>query len=495
MSKVVTHRKRNAGSFWLSIALLVGTTVLVYARVSGFPFVEWDDPEYISRNPMVQSGFTFEGVRWALLSTELANWFPLTGLSFMSETQLFGVNASVHHVTNLVLHCLNATLLFVILRRATGRCVASWFVAALFALHPLHVESVAWISERKGLLSTLFALLAIREYFGYAASRHAWRYGLVVILFGASLLSKPMLVTLPLLLFLLDVWPLRRIGLSARSSDDAGRPSRSRLLLEKVPLLLMSLVYSAVTFYAQDTAGATRGSDLITLPERLANAVVATTWYLEKAVWPTDLCALYTHPYLDGGTPWPAWVVAGSALFLVAVSCGVFMARRHPEFAVGWLWYLISLLPVLGLVQVGIQPFADRYSYVPLIGIFVMIVFGLDEGLGRLARTRPWLPAAAVALGGLALLGFAVSARQQVETWGSSSRLFGRMLEVSPTNSVAHFKLGNEYRDAGQAEAAIERYQDAIRIHPGFVRARRELGRLLRERDRPTGSGESAPSP
>ena len=227
MSKVVTERQRNTWTFWLSIALLVGTTVLVYARVSGFPFVEWDDPEYISRNPMVQSGFTFEGVRWALVSTELANWFPLTGLSFMSETQLFGVNASVHHVTNLVLHCLNAILLFVVLRRATGRCVASWIVAALFALHPLHVESVAWISERKGLLSTFFALLAIRAYVGYAASRHAWRYALVVILFGASLLSKPMLVTLPLLLFLLDVWPLRRIGLSACTSDDVGRSSRS----------------------------------------------------------------------------------------------------------------------------------------------------------------------------------------------------------------------------------------------------------------------------
>ncbi len=486
MSKVVTERQRNTWTFWLSVALLVGATVLVYARVSGFSFVEWDDPEYISRNPMVQSGFTLEGVRWALFSTELANWFPLTGLSFMFETQLFGVSASVHHVTNLALHCLNAILLFVILRRATGRSVASWFVAALFALHPLHVESVAWISERKGLLSTLFALLAIWAYCRYAASRKTWRYGLVVVLFGASLLSKPMLVTLPLLLLLLDVWPLRRVELSWRSRDEAGRPSRSRLLIEKVPLLLTSLVYSVVTFYAQDTAGATRGSDLIALPERLANAVVASSWYLEKTVWPADLCALYTHPYLDGGTPLPAWVVVGSALLLMAVSCGVFMARRHPYLAVGWLWYLISLLPVLGLVQVGIQPFADRYSYVPLIGIYIMIVFGLDEGLGRLASTRPWLRGATVVFGALALVGFAVSARQQVETWGSSSRLFSQMLEVSPTNSVAHFKLGNEYRDAGQAEAAIERYQDAIRIHPGFGRARRELGRLLRERGQST---------
>jgi Flp pilus assembly protein TadD len=454
-------------ALWLGIALIYGQTLR-------FPYVEWDDPFYVARNPTVKQGLTGEGVAWAFTTRELANWHPLTWLSLMLDVQIAGPTAKGPHATNVLLHALNTLLLLVVLWRATGRWFASWIVAALFAWHPLHVESVAWISERKGLLSTFFGLLAIGAYVAYAKRGGAGRYVLVFLSFAASLLAKPMLMTLPFLLLLLDFWPLGRID----------RSRRSRILLEKAPLLLLSIGCVAVTFIAQQGGGAMRPGESLALPDRLANALVAPIWYLVKLPWPTNLAPLYTHPYLPGGAPWSPWVILGSAALLIAVSIVTVCARHHPYLRVGWLWYVISLAPTLGILQVGYQPFADRYSYVPLIGISMVLAWSVADGLDALGRDRRWLRFAVAGGAALPLVALGVAAWGQTATWRDSFALFERVVSVSPRDPLAHFKLGNLYRDERNPDRAMQEYREAIRIHPGFVKARMNLGHILLQQNR-----------
>jgi hypothetical protein len=365
-------------------AALAIATFALYARVRGFAFLHFDDNMYVTENPVVRQGLTGAGIAWAFTTLHFSNWHPLTWLSHMADVELFGLDAGAHHLVNVALHALNAAILFLVLSRMTGATGRSLLVAALFAAHPLHVESVAWVSERKDVLSTLLGLLALGAYARYAALAGAaargrrsplCAYALVAVLFAASLLAKPMWVTFPFLLLLLDVWPLQRLAGSSVERDPLPPPAPrhpfGRLVVEKLPLLALSAVSSAVTVVAQERGGALRGFDL-DLGVRAANAAVAYVRYLGKALWPSSLLPQYAYP-----TGLPAWQVLGSALLLLAITgLALVGARRAPWLAVGWLWFAGMLVPVIGLVQVGAQSIADRYTYVPLVGLFVAVAWG-----------------------------------------------------------------------------------------------------------------------
>ena len=345
---------------------LVLAVVLVYFQATGFSFVKVDDTTYVTGNPHVLGGLTWSGARWALVTFEASNWHPLTWISLMADAEIGGAGPRSYHVTNVLLHLASTLLLFHVLARATRSVWRSALVAALFAVHPLHVESVAWVAERKDVLSTFLGFLTIAAYLRYAGKPTPGRYAAVAATLALGLLAKPMLVTLPLVLLLLDYWPLGRITLPLRAGEGARRP-----LLEKVPLLALSAGSSAVTLAAQSSASATLGA--VPLTTRLGNAAIACATYLGKAVWPVGLSIHY--PYVQ---PVPAARVALSLAVLAAVTWLVARgASRRPYLVTGWLWYLVTLVPVIGFVQVGEQSMADRYTYVPLVGIFVMVAWSL----------------------------------------------------------------------------------------------------------------------
>jgi hypothetical protein len=354
----------------MGIALaLVAITLAVYLPVRQFGFVNFDDPDYVSANAHIAHGLTRAAVLWAFTTGYAANWHPLTWLSHMIDVQVFGVNAGPQHLVNLLLHVLNTLLLFGLLHRMTGARGRSAFVAALFAVHPLHVESVAWIAERKDVLSTLFWMLTMWAYVAYVR-RPSWaRYLGVAIAFALGLMAKPMLVTLPAVLLLLDVWPLGRTGVTRLL-----RPRRA-LVLEKLPLFALAAVSSVMTFLVQRRGGAVSTVDQYPWASRVANALVEYVVYLGRMCWPARLSIFY--PYSQS---LPGWSVAGSLVLLVALSVAVFRAGgRRPYLVVGWLWYVVTLVPVIGLIQIGTQARADRYTYVPLIGIFIMAAWGLPD--------------------------------------------------------------------------------------------------------------------
>ena len=348
---------------------LAAINIIAFASVRRFEFVDYDDIDYISSNPNVASGLTWDGVRWALTTGYSANWHPLTWMSHMLDVQVFGMNPGAHHVVNLVLHVLSTVLLFGILQRMTGETGKSAFVAALFAVHPLHVESVAWAAERKDVLSTVFFMLTLWAYLYYVRQPSWRRYVGVAACLALGLMAKPMLVTLPILLLLLDVWPLKR-------------PLNVKLVTEKLPLLALSVASSVITVLVQRQGGAVMRLDQVPLSLRLANAPIAYVHYIGKMFWPAGLVAMYPLP-----REIPAFEVAGALAILLAVSVIVARAgRRRPYFVVGWLWFIIALLPVIGIVQVGAQSSADRYTYMPLIGLFLMIAWGVSEAVGEASR-------------------------------------------------------------------------------------------------------------
>ena len=336
---------RNA-KIALVCALLTAATAAVYAETASFDFVALDDPLHVTRNPMVRAGLSADGVRWAFTETHAGYWIPLTWISHMIDCEIHGLSPAGPHLANLALHIVNALLVFLVLLRATGRLVPSAFAAALFALHPLRVESVAWVTERKDVLSTAFGLASTLAYLAFAVRGGALRYGAVALLFAASLMAKPMLVTLPLVFLLLDAWPLDRLG--------------RRQLLEKLPLLAISLVFSIVAVVANSAHGALPGTDAIPVHLRLANAAVSCVRYLGATFWPADLAAFYPHPYLPDGTPWSPAQVLGSLGLLLGISGAlVWRAALDRAALVGWLWFLGTLVPVLGLVQAGEQAMAE----------------------------------------------------------------------------------------------------------------------------------------
>lgn len=457
-------------SLVLTVAAVLFLAALVpYLQIARFDFVGLDDDLYVTENPRVKEGLTPGGVVWAFRTFHSYNWHPLTWISHMADVSLFGTDPGRHHLVNAFLHAVNTLLLFLLLRTGTGALWRSALVAALFALHPLHVESVAWISERKDLLSTLFGFGCIAVYSRYGRSGKTSLFLASLLLFLLSLLSKPTLVTLPVLLLLLDLWPLER------------RERPGRLLLEKVPFFLLSAGSAAVTVAAQYLGGAVRSLDAIPLAVRVENALWSYVVYAWKAVWPAGLAPYYPHP-MD----LPGWsAMGGEALFwkalaagaaLLAVTLGVFRWRkRFPWLATGWFWYLLTLVPMIGIVQVGSHAVADRYTYVPLVGLFLAAVWGAAALAGRWRGKRAFpVVAVAVSLAVVAVLG-TLSVRQ-ASCWRDSESLFRRAVRVVPDGALMHVNLGNILIRQGRFEEAVSEYGEALKIRPRYGAALYYLG-------------------
>jgi tetratricopeptide (TPR) repeat protein len=443
-----------------AVALFVLTTAVHWPATDN-GFVNYDDDHYVTANPRVQAGLGWDNLRWAFTTTELSNWHPVTWLAHTADAQAFGLEPRGHHATSVVLHALNAALLFWLLFQATGAGAPSLLVAALFALHPLNVQSVAWISERKNVLSTLFWLLTLWAYGAWTRRPRALLYLAALLALALSLLTKPMAVTMPFVLLLLDYWPLDRWARGQR-----------RLWLEKLPFLAMAIALSVIAFIVQREAGSMVATETIAWSARAANALWSYLAYLGQAVWPVGLAAFYPHP--EASLP-PGRVAAAAAL-LLAVTALLFAgrARLRPQL-VGWLWYLGTLVPVIGLVQVGTQAMADRYAYVPLIGIFVAVAW-----TGAALVARGYFPKeVAAGLSAVALVALGVATVQQTGVWRDSVTLFEHTTAVEPEAWVAQYNLANAYDALGRHEDAVVRFRETIRLRPEFARAHNNLGNAL----------------
>ncbi len=461
----------GVGKPFVSICLgLVIVTALVYLPVRNFEFVHYDDDDYVTNNQNVQQGLCWQGIKWAFTTGHASNWHPLTWLSHILDCSLFGDNAGWHHLVNVLFHTINTLLLFIVFARMTRQLWPSAFIAALFALHPLHVESVAWVAERKDVLSTFFWMLTMLAYVRYVERANVQRYLLTLLLFALGLMAKPMLVTLPFVLLLLDYWPLNRFLNS--------KLSILNLLLEKIPFLVLSVASSIVTFIVQQKGGAVPSFAALSLADRLPNAVVSYLAYLDKMVWPSRLAALYPHP--AGGIP--AMKVAFSVTVLAFLTVlFLYYSRKYRYLAVGWLWYLGTLVPVIGVIQVGAQAMADRYTYVPLIGIFVIIAFGAAD-LAVTARIHKTALAVAAAF---ILAACAILTSIQVRYWQDSFSLFDHTLAVTKDNYIMHNNYGNILNDLGRPAEAVFHFQQALRslgdsgeVHNNIGNALQKLGKL-----------------
>jgi tetratricopeptide (TPR) repeat protein len=530
---------------FLACAGLVAAVLIVYGRAVTFGFAPIDDAYYVWDNPFVKGGLSWAGIKYAFTTNQTANWHPLTWLSLMLDAQFGGAKAGVFHAVNVLLHAANSALLYLVLAAMTGRRGRSAVVAALFALHPLHVESVAWISERKDVLSTLFWLLTMAAWLRYVERPGPSRYTTVAILLVLGLMAKPMLVTLPVVLLVLDVWPLRRLGVfpsdgrkaasgsealsagtrsgSDASSDVAGRipadGGLGALLVEKIPLFAISAAASVVTLIAQKTGGAIGTFERFPFEARAANAAVSTASYLWMTIWPRGLVYFYPHPRgsIDGGK-----VLLSILVIVLLTVLSVLLARRRPWALAGWLWYLITLLPVVGLVQVGQQAMADRYTYVPLIGVFVMAVWGAAElfermmggaasaaeapggaagakgsagpsgdsgpsnivlgGRSGLSSSRAgggWRGAPAAALAGVVLIVLATLTFVQAGYWRDRLVLGERTLSLTRDNAVVHFNMGEALLTAGRLDEAASHFREGLRIETGYGMAWTGLAQTL----------------
>jgi tetratricopeptide (TPR) repeat protein len=449
--------------------------------VASSEFVTWDDPVYVYANPHVLAGLSLDNARWAVTALEGSNWFPLTWLSHMLDVELFGGRAGWHHLTNLLLHALDAALVFTLLLAATRERLPSAFVAALFALHPLHVEVVAWVSERKELLSTGFGLASAITYVSWTRRGGAMRYAAMLLAFACALASKQTFVTLPFVLVLLDVWPLRRIEIGSSTWAGVMRSVR-RLILEKLPLFTLAAAACVVTFVAQQLSRSLAAD--VPLPLRVAHVAVAYARYVGKLLWPSELSILYPHPFAPelGGEPWPVAGIAAAWVALAVITALLLLARRQLYLAVGWLWFLGTLVPVIGLVQVGPQGLADRYTYVPSIGLFIALAWGARDAIGALAARSRAVPIASgmLALCALGAAGAASHARARV--WRDSESLYRASLAATPRNTVLLYNLGQIQGRHAQVEGAVRSYEAALAIDPGHVSANVNLGNIrLRE--------------
>ncbi|MDU0460923.1 MAG: tetratricopeptide repeat protein [Geobacteraceae bacterium] len=463
----------------LFVAILLIIAILaVYGQVVNHDFIQFDDNAYLLDNPHVRTGITFNNIIWAFASFDVSNWHPLTWLSHMADVQFFGMAPGSHHLMSVALHLANTLLLFHLLCRISGAFLRSASVAALFAIHPLHVESVAWIAERKDVLSALFFLLTLNLYAGYAEHRKRGSYLLALFTFVLGLMAKPMLVTLPFVLLLLDYWPLRRT--TANCGPDgfgsASGPSKSsilELLREKIPFLLLSAASCAVTIMAQHNA--TASLDATALSVRIANALVAYLGYIGKMLWPFNLAVFYPFPESI-----PLWQPVVAAVMLTAVSLMVVRERRRPWLIVGWLWYLGTLVPVIGIVMVGLQSMADRYTYIPMIGIYIMAVWWISDMSPALWHRRSVLALlAAVVFSVLSVVTW-----RQVSFWRNTTTLFSHALDVTSGNYLAHFILGREAVKSGQYNQAHSHFDEAARIAPWYEKQRSRQGVARQEQER-----------
>jgi len=457
--------------------LIVGS-LIVLALAAFFPvfradFILFDDPFYVTKNPPVSEGLSWSTVRWAFAAMHASNWHPITWLSHALDCELFGLRPGGHHATGLVLHILNTTILFLLMRRLTGAVWRSVFVAALFAVHPMHVESVAWISERKDVLSLFFGLLTLWAYSIYAQKPESqiqgvkarFSYALALVLFALGLMSKPMLVTLPFLMLLLDFWPLRRM------ENNAGcwmLSSIYRLILEKLPFLILAAGSCVITLLAQSKGGSVAPVSDVTFPQRLANSVIAYGWYVFKLIWPVDLAII--HPLFRARPV--EQIVTSAALMTTITAVVIWQIRRRPQLFVGWLWFVGTLVPVIGLVQVGMQAYADRYTYLPFVGLFIIVAW-LGAEVARISRASQFF------IGSIAVLAIAVCGvltNIQSRYWKDSETVFERAVSVTDYNFIALNQLGYTAAQRGDYDRAISYYQAALNIAPQFAEALNNLG-------------------
>jgi protein O-mannosyl-transferase len=465
MYKFPENSKHYLICFFLALLVLS-----VYWQVGEYSFINYDDKKYVEDNPEVLKGLTVEGASWAFTTIYESNWHPLTWLSHMADVELFGLSKGWHHRMNVFYHLLNTELLFIVIWRMTGGLWQSAFVAALFGVHPLHVESVAWVAERKDVLSTLFWILTMGAYLRYVRFPSVRSYLPVVALFALGLMCKPMLVTLPFVLLLLDYWPLGRVGSGSTWPREA-----PRLLLEKIPLLALSAASSVVAHFAQ--ASGKSISENLPLGERVANSLVSYSIYLWKTAWPVALSVFYPHPGTLGAVI-PAWQTIGSILLLVGFTFLAIWQRRHrPYLGVGWLWYLGTLVPVIGLIQIGAHARADRYTYVPLIGVFMALAWGIPELLDRWRFRRVTLGV----LGGAVVLALSVTSWNQAGYWRDSTTMFTHALHVDKKNWLAWNGLGVAHDHAGRYQQAIRCFNEAIRISPQYADAWSNMGNAYRK--------------
>lgn len=450
-----THGHSARQKILLICATLFLFTGLLYSPVRGHPFVNYDDDSYVTENAHVQSGFSGSTILWALTATEHDNWHPVTWLSHALDCDLYGLRPGAMHATNVLIHAANVVLIFLLLQWATGLTGRSLLVAALFAVHPINVESVAWIAERKNVLSTFFMLVTIGAYAWYARKPDIRRYLAVAAFFALALMSKPMVVTLPCALLLLDFWPLNRVA-GWTSAAENPQQSFARLAAEKLPLLALSAVDAFLTMISQRKGGAIH----LFLPfgVRLENAIYAYAKYIWNAFWPTRLAVFYPHP----GRSLTSSQLALAVVFLVAVSALVWRFRSRRYLVIGWFWYLGTLVPVLGLVQVGDQAMADRYSYVPLLGIFLMVAFGLSD----LADSRQIGANARRALCAVCLAILVAFSWRQIGYWRSNQALWAHCVAVTGDNVYAEVNLGATLLQAGRPDLALPHFQNAARINP-----------------------------
>ena len=452
---------------------LVVITFAAYCSVLSADFIKFDDDDYVIENQHVLEGLTINGAKWAFSLDDYAgNWHPVTWLSHMLDCELYGAKPHLHHLTNLLIHTANAVILLLVLNAMTGRIWPSAFVAAAFAIHPLHVESVAWIAERKDVLSGLFWILTMACYLGYSRKGGPGRYLLTLVVFALGLMAKPMLVTLPFVLLLLDYWPLERLDLNPQLT----RFQTIRLLvMEKIPFFILSAASCVVTYIAQQAGGAVISLKKVPFSDRLSNAGVSYVTYIVKMFWPTNLAPLY--PLKDI----PLWKLISALLLLAAITIAfLFWLRQKKYFTVGWLWYLGTLIPVIGLVQVGRQSHADRYTYIPLIGLFIITAWSVSD----LCRKRPTLRFISIAAATLLTVTMFVFTKSQVAYWKDSFSLFGHTIKVTENNCAMHVNLGDVLDNVGRRDEAAAHYRHALKIdpnNPDNVVAHNNLGIALAE--------------
>lgn len=461
-----TAQKSNRASDLPFYLVLLAATLGAYLQVADFSFIDYDDPTFVAKNLHLQHGLTISAMLWALKSTYAANWLPLTWVSYMLDYQLHGLDAGWYHLTNVFLHTLSVLLLYRVLNQMTGTRWCSAFVAFIFALHPVHIEPVVWISERKEVLCGVFWVLTISAYVHYVNHPSTGRYLAVAGLLCGGLLSKAMIVTLPFALLLLDVWPLNRLN----------RTSARGLCLEKVPLLALSGIASLITFFAQKGGGSVSSIELVPLHLRISNSLISYVVYVIKFVWPTNLAVIY--PF-RADFRW--WQVLGAGLILALVTAfTLFEIKRRPYLAVGWLWFLGILFPVVGLVQIGTQSRADRYCYIPFIGLSIVVAWGAAEISARWKWRKPITAIALTAVCSAAFL----TTRNQIGHWRDSITLFEHALDVTPANWVAHNGVAHTLLAEGRVEEAVPHLEASLSIEPNAPESHVMLGDALGRLDR-----------
>ena len=470
LSAAVTEHSRYRLKLLIYIGLVAGTFA-AYEPVRHNEFVNYDDRGYITENPNINGGITRHSVIWAFTKAHLANWYPLTWLSHMLDIEIYGLNPQGHHITSILIHTASSLLLFWVLLRMTNAIWPSAFVAAVFAVHPLHVESVAWAVERKDVLSGLFWILTMLAYVRYAERPNFRRYALVLLAFVMGIMSKPMVVTLPFALLLLDYWPLERLE-KQKAENAFQKASVKWLVIEKIPLFVLSAVSSVITFIAQQRGGAVNTLERVPLDYRIANMFISYMRYIHKTIWPSKLAVMYP---LSKAIPSKDAIVFCALLFVLITVFSIYIGRRRKYVATGWLWYVGTLVPVIGLVQVGVQAMADRYMYIPMLGLTIIAAWGVKDLIGN----RPFWKAITAVSAAVVLFSAIILTRMQVRHWQNTLTLFEHALEVTRNNRIAEGAYGHALIEAGKVDEGLLHLRNAVRINPTFFRTRNDLCKTL----------------